>query len=124
MTYGNATYAYTANGELQTKTVGAATTYDYDALGNLRGVTLSNGAQIDYLIDGRNRRVGKKVSGALVQGFLYQDQLKPIAELDGAGAVVSRFVYAGKANVPHYLIKGTPDLPHPHRPPRQPALGD
>ena len=107
LTYGTANYAYTANGELKTKTVGSAvTTYDYDALGNLRGVTLANGQQIEYLIDGQNRRVGKKVGGTLVQGFLYQDQLKPVAELDGAGAVVSRFVYAGKANVPEYLIKG------------------
>ncbi len=108
LTYGTAAYAYTANGELKTKTVGGAvTTYNYDALGNLRGVTLSNGQQIDYLIDGQNRRVGKKVGGTLVQGFLYQSALKPIAELDGTGAVVSRFVYAGKANVPHYLLKGT-----------------
>lgn len=108
LTYGNARYAYTANGELQSKTVGAAvTTYNYDALGNLRTVTLPNTTAIDYLIDGQNRRVGKKVGGTLVQGFLYQSTLKPIAELDGAGAVVSRFVYAGKANVPEYLIKGT-----------------
>jgi RHS repeat-associated protein len=50
--------------------------------------------------------VGKKIGGALVQGFLYQGQLQPIAELDTTGAVVSRFVYAGRANVPHYLIRG------------------
>jgi len=35
-----------------------------------------------YVIDGRNRRIGKKVNGTLVQGFLYKDQLNPIAELD------------------------------------------
>lgn len=42
----------------------------------------------------------------MVQGFLYQDQLKPIAELDGNNQVVSRFIYADKPNVPTYLIKG------------------
>jgi len=42
----------------------------------------------------------------LVQGWLYQNQLNPVAELDGTGAVVSRFVYGTKANVPDYLIKG------------------
>ncbi|PJA25697.1 MAG: hypothetical protein COX57_02035, partial [Alphaproteobacteria bacterium CG_4_10_14_0_2_um_filter_63_37] len=81
---GNA-YTYTANGELQTKTDSAGTTtYTYDLLGNLTEVVLPNGKVIEYIIDGRNRRVGKKVDGVLTQGFLYQDQLNPVAELDGA----------------------------------------
>lgn len=37
---------------------------------------------------------------------MYQDGLRPIAELDGSGTVVSRFVYGSKFNVPDYLIKG------------------
>jgi len=37
--------------------------------------------------------------------WLYQDSLKLIAELDAAGNVLSRFVYAGKANVPEYMVK-------------------
>jgi len=105
--HGTQSYTYTANGELFTKTVsGQTTAYTYDELGNLTRVTLPNGTQIDYLIDGRNRRIGKKVNGSLVQGFLYQDGLKPIAELDGAGNLVSRFVYATRVNVPEYMIKG------------------
>jgi len=100
-------YAYTVNGELLTKEVGGqTTTYDYDELGNLTRVVLPNGRQIDYVIDGRSRRIGKKIKGALVQGVLYQDGLKPIVELDGTGAVVSRFVYTTRVNVPDYLIKG------------------
>jgi RHS repeat-associated protein len=58
------------------------------------------------VIDGQNRRVGRRVNGALVQGLLYQDQLEPVAELDGAGNVVSRFVYGSRPNVPDYLVKG------------------
>ncbi|MGH8489795.1 MAG: RHS repeat protein, partial [Gammaproteobacteria bacterium] len=105
--YQGTTFGYTPNGELLSKSEGSGTTnYDYDVLGNLRQVTLPSGTAIDYLIDGQNRRIGKKVDGALVQGFLYQDQLKPIAELDGNNQVVSRFVYADKQNVPAYLIKG------------------
>jgi RHS repeat-associated protein len=105
--YGTATYAYTASGELTTKTVGAqVTSYQYDVIGNLKNVTLPNGTQIDYLIDGQNRRIGKKVNGTLAQGFLYQDALNPVAELDGSNNVVSRFVYASRANVPDYLIRG------------------
>lgn len=101
--------SYTGNGELQTKTNTATaetTSYTYDVLGNLTHVTLSDGTNIDYVIDGRNRRVGKKVNGTLTQGFLYQDQLWPIAELDGLGNVVARFVYGSKLNVPDYMIKG------------------
>jgi len=45
-------------------------------------------------------------SPVLVQGFLYQNQLNPVAELDGNGNLVSRFVYASKGNVPDYLVKG------------------
>jgi len=37
---------------------------------------------------------------------LYKDRLNPAAELDGTGAVVSRFVYSTKANVPDYVEKG------------------
>ena len=41
-----------------------------------------------------------------MQGFLWDDQLRIVAELDGAGAVVSRFVYAEGVNVPEYMVKG------------------
>ncbi len=105
--YNNAGYEYTANGELKTKNIGTQTTgYTYDVLGNLRHVILPGGTAIDYLIDGQNRRIGKKRNNVLEQGFLYQDQLKPIAELDGNNNIVSRFVYATGANVPDFMIKG------------------
>jgi RHS repeat-associated protein len=107
LSYGNASYSYTKNGERKTRTQsGATTTYDYDVLGNLRTVSLPGDIEIEYLIDGRNRRVGKKVNGMLTQGFLYQDQLNPVAELDGSGNIKSRFVYADKGNVPSYMIRG------------------
>ena len=82
------------------------TVYEYDELGNLLSVELPDGDNIEYVIDGLNRRIGKKVNGALVQGLLYQDNLNPVAELDGAGNVVSRFIYASKLNVPDYMIRG------------------
>jgi RHS repeat-associated protein len=58
------------------------------------------------VIDGNNRRVGRQVDGILTQGWLYQDDLKPIAELDGSGNIVARFVYATHENVPAYMVKG------------------
>ncbi len=105
--YRNATFTYTGNGELVSKNDGGAITqYDYDVLGNLRKVVLPDGTVIEYIIDGRNRRIGKKINGTLVQAFLYQDQLNPVAELDGTGNVVARFVYGSRPNVPDYMIKG------------------
>ena len=107
LSYAGSTYDYTANGELKTKTTGAlVTSYDYDVLGNLKRVTLPGGATIDYIIDSQNRRIGKKVNDTLVQGFLYQDRLRPITELDGLNNVVSLFVYASRHNVPDYIVKG------------------
>ena len=102
---GTTTYDYTDNGDLKIKDgPEGTTTYTYDALGNLRKVVLPDGTPITYLVDGRNRRIGKKVGGILRQAFLYKDQLNPVAELDGAGNLVSEFVYATKANVPDYMI--------------------
>lgn len=106
LSYGAASYSYTANGELLTKTVsGQITRYSYDVAGQLREVVLPNGNIITYVIDGQNRRIGKKVNGTLVQGLLYLDQLKPVAELDGLGNFVSRFVYATRVNVPDYMVR-------------------
>jgi RHS repeat-associated protein len=113
--YGNATdgyadYIYTANGELMSKTLNdETTTYDYDVLGNLRGVTMPGGMAIEYIVDGENRRVGKKVDGTLETGLLYKDDLNPIAELDGSGNVVSRFVYGSYFNVPDYFASNKAD---------------
>ncbi len=107
--YGNLQFTYTANGELLTKsnpTLGQSASYSYDVLGNLKTAALPGGLTIDYVVDGQNRRIGKKVNGVLTQGFLYQNQLNPVAELDGTGTIVSRFVYGTKANVPDYMIKG------------------
>lgn len=108
ITYGSKSYTYTLYGELLTRTntsTSETTSYEYDVLGNLISVILPNGTQIGYVIDGKNRRIGKKVNGSLVQGFLYQDRLKPIAEVDNNGAIISRFIYANHINVPEYMIK-------------------
>ena len=100
-------FTYTGNGELSGRTAGSQNTvYQYDELGNLLAVSLPDGSQISYVIDGKNRRIGKKVNNVLVQGLLYKDGLNPIAELDGGGVLISRFVYGSKRNVPEYLIKG------------------
>jgi RHS repeat-associated protein len=109
LTYGTWVFTYTANGELETKTDTATSEewlFQYDALGNLVSVGLPNGDLVEYLVDGMGRRVGKKKNGVLLKQWIYRDALKPVAELDGAGALVSEFVYGAKANVPEYVIRG------------------
>src|SRR5580765_7398438 len=69
-------------------------------------VTLPSGSQIQYLVDGHDRRVGKKVNGSLVQAFRYDSKARPLAELDPSGVVMSRFVYGARNNTPDYIIKG------------------
>ena len=106
LTYGSASYSYTAAGELSQKVEGMDTTrYEYDEFGNLVEVELPDGTLIEYIIDGQSRRVGKKVNGSLVQAFVYGDQLNPVAELDSLGNIVARFVYGERINVPEYVVK-------------------
>lgn len=104
--YKNSAYSYTSNGELKQKVSGTDTTrYTYDALGNLVTVILPNHDRIDYVIDGQNRRVGRKVNSHSLTGWLYQNSLNPVAELDSTGAVTARYVWGTRGNVPDYVIK-------------------
>ncbi len=105
--YGTTTFTYNVNGELSARMSGIdTTTYTYDVLGNLLAMRLADGTRIEYIVDGQNRRIGKKMNGSLRKGFLYQGQLSPVAEVDSNSIVVSRFVYGDAQNVPEYMLKG------------------
>ncbi|MEK2645513.1 RHS repeat domain-containing protein [Bdellovibrio sp. BCCA] len=82
------------------------TEYEYDSVGNLRAVKLPDGRLIEYVIDGQNRRIGKKINGKLIQGFIFQSQYQIDAETDGAGKIIRRFVYGSKFNTPDYVVTG------------------
>jgi RHS repeat-associated protein len=106
LTYGGVTFTYTANGEIRTKTDSTGTTtYTYDAMGSLIGVNLPDGRLIEYVTDGKGRRIGKMVNGVLTKQWIYRDQLKQVAELDSAGNLVGQFIYGTKANVPVLVIR-------------------
>ena len=111
--YGNLSFSYTPNGELLSKADNTdpenpkITTYDYDVFGNLRAVYLPSGEVVEYVIDGRNRRIGQKLNGILQKGWLYKDQLNPVAEVDATNQITKRFSYATKVNVPEYMQQGT-----------------
>jgi len=63
--YGGASYTYSPEGWMASKTVGGqATTYEYDELGNLTRVLLAN-KTVTYEIDGVGHRVAKKVERAV-----------------------------------------------------------
>ncbi len=104
---GDFEYDFTDNGELQKKTnlvSGEVTSYAYDAMGNLIQVTLPSGDVIEYLVDAMGRRVGKKVNGVLERQWLWRGKLQPVAQLDGTGNLVARFVYARGVNVPALMV--------------------
>ncbi len=81
-TYGNWAYTYTDNGELSSKLNTANNdlwSYEYDAMGNLRSVTLPDDRVVSYAHDARNRRIASSstASGAPLG---YGDQLNPCSK--------------------------------------------
>ena len=42
----------------------------------------------------------------VTERWLFEGELRPVAEMDAAGNVVSRFVYATRVKVPEYMIRG------------------
>ena len=112
ITYGPATYVYAPNGELASKTVGSTTTtYAYDALGALRQASLPN-ADVQYVIDGTGRRVGRTVStvsppSVMRTGLLFDGALQPAASTDDVGNVTARYVQATQAITPDVMIGQT-----------------
>lgn len=102
---GSTTFAYTPSGRLATRTTpGGTTSYTYDAAGNLLAVALADGTDVTYALDPAFRRVARDVDGVPAERFLWTGD-RPIAQLDGSGALVSRFVYAG-GTAPAYLVRG------------------
>ena len=80
--------------------------YTYDTFGNLKTVTLPNADVITYVLDGLNRRTGVKLNGTLQKQYVWQDQFKIVAELDGSNNVTAEFIYGTGINVPDYMKKG------------------
>jgi RHS repeat-associated protein len=104
---GSTTYTFDANGALSEKRAPAGTThYRYDLRGNLRELTRPDGRVIAYSTDGLDRRVARSVDGVATSQWLYADALRPIAELDANGNLVSHFVYGARLNVPDLIVRG------------------
>jgi len=86
-TVGSTNYAYDSNGNLSSD---GTFTYAYDYENRLTSATKS-GTTANYKYDAFGRRIEKTVNGTITK-FIYDgDQI--IAEYDGAGALISKFVY-------------------------------
>jgi RHS repeat-associated protein len=102
--YNGTTYAHDANGNrLAESTTGLTRTFDHDARGTLRAVTVG-GTQVGYTVDGLARRIARQENGTTTAQWLYRDALRIAAELDGQGALRWRFVYASGRHVPDAAI--------------------
>lgn len=107
--FGSKIYSYDNNGDLtETETsIGAHAYFTYDVFGNLTQATPTSGINYSYIMDGRNRLVGKSVSGVLNRRYLYEDQLKVTAQLDASGVLQKEFVYASGLQTPDYMVVGS-----------------
>lgn len=104
--YGDYDYAYNPNGQLATRTrvsSGEATQYTYDGAGRLKSVVTSTN-RVDYVHDALGRRIGKVMNGSLSKGWLYQNSLRPVAQLNSASQIEATFIYAAQINVPEFMV--------------------
>jgi RHS repeat-associated protein len=94
ISWGAAQYTFRSDGQLSSVTsAGSTAAYTFNAFGDLTAVTLPGGRRVEYLVDAGGARVGKKVDGQLVAGYLYGPDGKLAAQTDATGAVVARFGY-------------------------------
>lgn len=109
LTQGTLSFTYNQNGEMLTKADSATATttgYVWDSMGNLKRVNLPGGVNyVEYLMDGFNRRHVRKQNGVVDRYFVYQNQLQIAAELSSTGALIARYVYGSRQNVPEYMVK-------------------
>ncbi len=106
LTAGDASYQYDLDGFLTAKTKGTEiTTYDYSSRGELLGVTLPDGRNIEYVHDPLGRRIAKKVGDDIVEKYLWQGLTRLLAVYDGADNLLMRFEYAD-ARMPFAMTMG------------------
>jgi len=88
-------YQYEFDGFRLSKTDSSGTTqYTYSTLGELLKVILPDGRVIEYTYDPMQRRVAKKINGAVVEKYLWQGLTRLLAVYDGSDNLIMRFEYA------------------------------
>ncbi len=104
---GGATYQYDAFGSRRWKVEGpSAVEYRYQGPGELSQVVLPDGTSIEYIIDYRGRRIGKRKNGAFQVGWVYDGQLRIVGEVNATGTLTSRYVYGTLGHSPDVMVRG------------------
>lgn len=104
--FNNTTITYNLSGQISSKvTPGVGTTtYSYDSFGNLLEVQTPVN-HVKYEVDGRNRRTEvRQFSSTFKTRYVWDGQLRIIAELASNNALVKKYVYAEGINSPEYMI--------------------
>jgi YD repeat-containing protein len=105
-------YSYTDRGTLHQRVDGTLMeTFSYDALGNLTRVERNGGSDIDYVIDAKGRRVGKRIDGSLRKQYVWGGALRIVAELNSDGVVAKRFIYGHGLTTPDLIVRRDPNSP-------------
>jgi RHS repeat-associated protein len=99
-------YTYNDDGDIKTMTNCHGTTqYEYDAMGNLKKVSLPDGKVIEYKVDALNRRVKKLVNGVTKEYYIWYNQIQLAAVLDENKSPKFIYLYSVEANTPSLIIK-------------------
>jgi RHS repeat-associated protein len=107
-TYAGDNFTWSPNGMLNHHvSAGQTTTYAWDLRSALASVALPDGRTVAYVLDGLGRRIGKQINGVLQRGWLYDDQDRPVAELNGSSVVTEQFVYCDGSSTPSLCMAGT-----------------
>ncbi|MEZ5328262.1 MAG: RHS repeat-associated core domain-containing protein [Verrucomicrobiales bacterium] len=101
LSYAGTVYAYDGCGRLQMR---GADTFTYGVLGGLQSAVLGGGTSLTYVHPAGGRRISESSGGVIQRQFLYQDGLRIVAELDGAGALRGVFGYATLSGAPDFML--------------------
>jgi RHS repeat-associated protein len=99
-------YAYDENGRMVSRSsVTGTTRYHYTLQGELLSVVLPSGDSVSYTLDAIGRRIARKLNGVATNRWLWEGSLRPVAEVDSIGNILTRYVYGTHVNVPDYMVR-------------------
>ena len=101
------TYAYSNEGDLTlrtSRTTGAATSFDWNALHQLLAIHYSDGTSTSYRYDPVGRRIEVNASGQITR-YVYDDENIAL-EYDGSNALAASYVSGGELDAHLEMVRG------------------